>query len=365
MHEDFFSAFDSGNDFEQLDNLARDAGLNINPQSTALMIIPKNWLEREQILSDNERENFLSAFAEMSLNTCRNLLGDNVQPLIFCSEHKGFFHWGLIIGSIVTHELAERLQTFAKMYFNLELKIFLSTPQKNFVELSQVWQKIYDARLDSFYSDEKIFYVENLPPTEIKITDDLKIAGNKLVCALSLIDDDFSDALKNFREKILAAKIHPEILSAVVSELFPEERNILPSPLQAENFPEWFTRFEKFVNDLRTRHGKDYLHPAIRLALRYIESHYRDEITQSDVAEAVHLNPSYFSTLFKKSFGKGFSDYLTDLRIEHVKERLVTTTEKIKVISTSEGFTDYQYFCKLFKRLTDLTPSQYREKFLR
>ena len=193
----------------------------------------------------------------------------------------------------------------------------------------------------------------------------LKIAGNKLVCTLSLIDDDFSDVLKNFREKILTAKIHPEILSAFVSELFPEEQNILPSPLQAENFPEWFTRFEKFVNDLRTRHGKDYLHPAIRLALRYIESHYRDEITQSDVAEAVHLNPSYFSTLFKKSFVKGFSDYLTDLRIEHVKEQLVTTTEKIKVISTSEGFTDYQYFCKLFKRLTDLTPSQYHEKFLR
>ena len=77
------------------------------------------------------------------------------------------------------------------------------------------------------------------------------------------------------------------------------------------------------------------------------------------------LNTSYFSTLFKKSLGKGFSDYLTELRIEHVKEQLVATSEKIKIISSAEGFSDYQYFCKIFRRLTGLTPSQYREKFLR
>ena len=79
----------------------------------------------------------------------------------------------------------------------------------------------------------------------------------------------------------------------------------------------------------------------------------------------MHLNASYFSTLFKKSLDKGFSDYLTELRIEHVKEPLATTSEKIKTISTTEGFNDYQYFCKIFKRLTNLTPGKYREKFLR
>lgn len=120
-------------------------------------------------------------------------------------------------------------------------------------------------------------------------------------------------------------------------------------------------RADLFLQELQ---GKDCLPPAIRLALKYIEEHYREEISQTTVAEAVYLNPSYFSTLFKKSLGQGFSDYLTDLRIEHVKARLKNGTEKIKDISTSEGFNDYQYFCKIFKRLTDLTPSQYREKFL-
>ena len=331
LREDFFVAFDGCGD--NLSELARDANFNTTFQSAAaLMIIPKNWREREQILSDAERENFLSAFAEMTLNTCRNLLGEKIQPLIFDSERGGFFHWCLIVEG-GTREIAQRLQGFANMYFNLELKIFLSPPEKFLAELAQQWQKLYSARADSFYSDEKIFLPEDLSPLEIKIPDELKVSSQKLVEALGFSDEDFADVLKIFREKLLSTKLHPEILSAFIAELFAEERNLFPNPLQAENFFDWFAQLKNFLLELRSRRGKDYLPPTIRLALRYIEKHCREEISQVDVADAVHLNPSYFSTLFKKSLGKGFSDY--------------------------------QYFCKLFKRLTDLTPSQYRQKFLR
>ena len=362
LREDFFKAFDAGND--KLNELARDANFDINFQTAAaLMIIPKNWHEREQLLTEGERENFLSAFSEMALNTCRNLLGGRVHPLIFDSERGGFFHWGLIVDGF-SKEIAERLSNFAKLYFNLELKIFISPPRKILAELSSAWQKIYDDRADSYYLDEKIISVEEISPLEIRIAEGLKSSGRELIEALSFTDEDFSVALKIFREKLLGAKLHPEILSTFIGELFKAERNLLPSPLQAENFSEWFSRLEKFLRELRGRQGKDYLHPAIRLALKYIEAHYHEDISQSDVAEAVHLNPSYFSTLFKKSLDKGFSDYLTELRIEHIKERLATTSEKIKNIAAAGGFSDYQYFVKVFKKNTGLTPGQYREKFL-
>ena len=364
LREDFFKAFDAG-ETDKLEKLAADAEINSQVQAAAFMIIPRAWYEREKFLADTERENFLAAFAEMTLNTCRNFLGEKILPLIFVSERAGFFHWGLIVEG-GTREIAERLQNFSKLYFNLELKIFLSPPKKNLVELSLAWQKIYDARANSFYSDEKIFDAEELPPLEKKISAAPKTSGRELIEALNFIDEDFSAALKIFREKLLEAKLHPKILAAFVAELFAEsEKNLLPRPSQAENFSEWFARLEKFLNELRDRQGKDFLHPAIRLALKYIEAHCREEISQTDVADAVHLNPSYFSTLFKKFLGKGFSDYLTEIRIAHVKERLSTTSEKIKAIAETEGFSDYQYFVKIFKRLTGLTPSQYREKFLR
>lgn len=363
LREDFFRAFDAG-EVDKLEKLAADAGINLGFNLAAMfMIIPEKWHEREQLLTNAERENFLSAFLEMTLNTCRNLLGDKVQSLIFDSQRGGFFHWGLLVDG-GKKEIAERLRNFAKLYFNLELKIIISPQKKNLVELSSAWQKIYAVRADSFYLDDKIILAENLPPLEIKIPNTLKSSGRELIEALSFTDEDFSAVLKEFRGKLLVARLHPEILSVFMIDLFEAEKNLLPSPLQAENFSEWFSRLEKFLQELRTRQGKDYLHPAIRLALRYIEAHYREDISQSDVAEAVHLTPSYFSTLFKKSFGQGFSDYLTEFRIKRVKERLTKSSEKIKDLAAAEGFRDPQYFVKIFKRFTGLTPSQYREKFL-
>lgn len=174
LREDFFHAFDTAGDIDKLAELARDADLPTTFQAVAaMMIIPKNWLERERILSAAERENFLSAFDEMSLNTCKNAAGDKVQPMIFVSRRDNFFHWCLIVDA-EPHKIAEQLQTFAKMYLNLELKIFLSPPKKTLAELSRCWQKIYDARADSFYRNEKIFSNEDLPPLEIKIPDALK-----------------------------------------------------------------------------------------------------------------------------------------------------------------------------------------------
>ena len=365
LREDFFKAFDAG-ETDKLEKLSLDAEINSKFQSAAMfMIIPEKWHEREQLLTDAERENFLSAFSEMTLNTCRNLLGDKIQPLIFDSRREDFFHWGLIVDG-GTFDTAQRLQTFAKLYFNLELKIFFTPPKKNLVELSEQWQKIYVARADSFYSDEKIISAEDLLPLEVKIPDELKISVRELMEALNFSDEDFSAALEIFRKKLLNAKLHPEILSTFMTEQSAEsERNLLPSPLQAENFSTWFSEWEKFLKNLRARQGKDYLHPAIRLALRYIDEHRQEDISQTDVADAVHLNTSYFSTLFKKFVGKGFNDYIIELRLAHVKENLATTSDKIKNIAAAEGFNDYQYFIKVFKKNTGLTPGQYREKFLR
>ena len=57
---------------------------------------------------------------------------------------------------------------------------------------------------------------------------------------------------------------------------------------------------------------------------------------------------------------KGFSEYLAERRIKAVQQRLTSSTERIKEIASAEGFDDYPYFCRLFKRLVGLTPQEYR-----
>ena len=78
------------------------------------------------------------------------------------------------------------------------------------------------------------------------------------------------------------------------------------------------------------------------------------------VANHVHLNPTYFSTLFKQSTGSSFKEYLNMVRIEESKRLLANTDYSIIDISLATGFEDQSYFSKVFKKFTGLTPKQYR-----
>lgn len=95
--------------------------------------------------------------------------------------------------------------------------------------------------------------------------------------------------------------------------------------------------------------------------MKYINTYYNENITLTDVAKVVNLNPNYISQVFKKSTGTTFSRYLTDLRINHAKKLLDTTNISINDISQQAGFNDYFYFLKTFKKYTGQTPSEYRE----
>lgn len=98
----------------------------------------------------------------------------------------------------------------------------------------------------------------------------------------------------------------------------------------------------------------------IRRAISYISKNYQTNITLNDVAKHVHLNPAYFSTIFKQSCGSSFKEYLNMVRIEESKRLLANTDYSVIDIAVATGFEDQSYFSKVFKKYTGLTPKQYR-----
>lgn len=98
----------------------------------------------------------------------------------------------------------------------------------------------------------------------------------------------------------------------------------------------------------------------IKRSLLYIYEHFNTQITLEEVAEYVHLHPSYFSSLFKKSTGSSFKEYLNMVRIEESKRLLSNTDFSIIDIAIAVGFEYQSYFSKVFKNFTGLTPKQFR-----
>jgi len=101
----------------------------------------------------------------------------------------------------------------------------------------------------------------------------------------------------------------------------------------------------------------------IRLAKQVILEHYMEAITLEGVAELIHMNASYLSSIFKNDTGINFSDYLINCRIEVAKELLKNTNSKMVEVAEKIGYTDAKYFSKLFKKVVGIKPSEYRKLY--
>lgn len=98
-------------------------------------------------------------------------------------------------------------------------------------------------------------------------------------------------------------------------------------------------------------------------AVDYIEEHYNEHLSLSDVAEHIHISKNYLCDLFRKEMNITFIDYVTSIRLEKAKYLLTHTDKKMYEISLEVGYNDYAYFSQIFKRHTGTTLSHYRKNY--
>ena len=82
------------------------------------------------------------------------------------------------------------------------------------------------------------------------------------------------------------------------------------------------------------------------------------------IAEELELSKDYIGKLFKNKIGITLNEYSTILKMEYGKKLLKTSNKKVYEISEELGYSTVDYFSKLFKNYTNLTPVQYRKKSL-
>lgn len=102
----------------------------------------------------------------------------------------------------------------------------------------------------------------------------------------------------------------------------------------------------------------------IKTVKKYLEEHYKEDISLQDVADVLGYSDVYFCKIFKQSFGKSFIVYLNEMRIAKAKEALANPFINIKNVSTEAGYREQNYFARVFKRMTGQTPTEYRNECL-
>jgi AraC-like DNA-binding protein len=93
---------------------------------------------------------------------------------------------------------------------------------------------------------------------------------------------------------------------------------------------------------------------------RAIEVRYSEPLTLRELAATVHLNPTYFSAVFKRATGLSPFRYLAAYRLREVRHLLLSTDDSVRQIAVATGFRDPFYLSRVFKSAEGMSPRTYR-----
>lgn len=232
-------------------------------------------------------------------------------------------------------------------------------------------------------STARVVHVDDLPlgcdymgdypiDTEKKLFEELK-AGHVNECMqasrefFGWMEANSDGDLNNIRLKVLEFAMRAETdahLSGGMSYSFNERADYLPAVMKASSTEElrtWFLdRIANSCNDVLVKRGEK-TNDIVATARQYIDENYSKDVSLDDISRQMNLSPYYFSKLFKEKTGENFVEFLTRVRIDRAKEMLGSPDRSMKEICQEVGYSDPNYFSRIFKKVVGVPPTEYRE----
>ncbi|WP_100407400.1 response regulator transcription factor [Bacillus solitudinis] len=202
---------------------------------------------------------------------------------------------------------------------------------------------------------------------------------NKLVQKMSMQSDlGFKDKIDFAFDWMTSGQFHPTLLKAVCQQLVHQLEQLRKEQgmssyfelhsRQKLNIDEWYdlkTIKQWFLKEhnmiINTSNLSSKYSKKVELTIKYIYEHYQNELSVETIGEALSLSGDYVRHIFKKETGKTILEYVTWYRVEKAKELLLVDSLKVYEISEAVGYKTSQYFSKVFKKMTGMTPYEFKD----
>lgn len=112
----------------------------------------------------------------------------------------------------------------------------------------------------------------------------------------------------------------------------------------------------------RTSRRKEYIEKFLFIT-SYIDAHFAEDLTLEDTAALAGFSKYHFSRLFKQYADSTFYKYLNERRIEHAKILLLNPRLTVLEAATQSGFSSLSAFLRMFKQITQYTPTEFRSMY--
>lgn len=241
----------------------------------------------------------------------------------------------------------------------------------------------YDESLKALYSTQgSVAHVDDLPITvayeenyPVELEDGIfeKLKDGKAEECLAEADKYYDWMVSKYREDEMSIKLKTIefVLRAEYMMYrnggyyqFNSRKNYLPEILQINNYADlkkWFLDKIRNAGQAIVSNGQEHANHTIEDAKKYISANYQKDLSLDEISKKLNISPYYFSKLFKEEVGENFIEYVTAMRINKAKELLKDMDRSIKEVGICVGYSDPNYFSRIFKKYEGKTPTEYRE----
>ena len=143
------------------------------------------------------------------------------------------------------------------------------------------------------------------------------------------------------------------------------EKKRLTACERFDSLEEWLGAIAGYLRRIRQAREENRESRETWLIVRinqYIEQHYQEDLTLTRLADEVHYSPAYLSRFYKANTGTNVMTHLYNVRIGKARELLENSNDKVSDIAVKTGFCSTKYFNRVFKKLTGLSPAQFRRQ---
>lgn len=266
---------------------------------------------------------------------------------------------------IKVRQITERLVWALSQYMAVQVRVGVSQVHYHFTDIQKAYQEACEAiQYGILKPGKNIFYYESGYKDQ---SENIYPSKKREIKAL-LYSQKYEEALKKIKDTFFQLSWEERRMLPETVEFLKEIVSLIESTEDCqEQLAASLDTIETFddIKQIVTRQLEAYIvkneNFLIQKVENYLKEHYRKAIALADIAGYMGLSESYVSRLFNKETGMNISTYVNQLRIAKAKELLKNTNMKIYEISEAVGYSSTTVFHITFKKMTGMTPADYRK----
>lgn len=288
----------------------------------------------------------------------------------------------------VLKRLCNTVENGIKQYFGLSIHLVYTNIFGDWSELKDQHEKLMTTSKMMFYIAPEETFVENIQNVKMVGKFPLKHPDRFEKTLIEMIrkeDHDSSmEMIRSLIKSYYTASVSPKALKRFIlkniSEIYEtynyifeftkmystyeEIHDVIQSAAHVDILTALISGWFKVVIEAITLSRGNSSNYIVNEAIYFVEQNYSSEISLDDVAKAINLSKQYVCMVFKKTTGENLSHFINNMRIEKAKQLLLNPEFSNKDIYEVVGFSNPQYFSRVFKKVTGMTTSEFKRQNL-